>query len=106
MTYPSTMGHDPDVPAGGVDTDGVMLSPADHPADGPGVNYRTPPEYVGPDVPAQDPLVNPSVGNQGPTGGGVNPRGPDVYNPGMTPDSIASNRGQVYPDTTQDIFPR
>ena len=84
MTYPSTGGHDPDVPAGGVDTDGAMMSPLNHPADGPGVNYGPPPQYAGPDVPAQDPLVNPSAGTQGAPGGGVNPMGPAVV-PGALP---------------------
>jgi len=84
MTYPAT-DHGPDVPAGGTDTDGVTLSPANHPSDGPGVNYGTPPQYVGPDVPVQAPAVNPSAGNQGPPGGGVNPQGPSPA-PGSVPD--------------------
>lgn len=105
MTYPNTGGHDPDVPAGGEDTDGVMLSPLDHPADGPGVNYGVPAEYVGPDVSEQVPLINPSAGTQGPTEQGmanVNPQGPAPH-PGSA--GPASSR-QVFPDTTQDVYPR
>lgn len=83
MTYPATdLG--PDVPAGGTDTDGAMLSPQNHPSEGPGVNYSMPPQYAGPDVPTQAPLVNPSAGNQGPVEQGmndVNPQGP-VPQPG------------------------
>lgn len=84
MTYPSTGGHDPDVPAGGMDTDGIMMAPSNHPSDGPGVNYGTPAQYVGPDVPNQPALVNPSAGDQGPSGGGVNPMGATV-SPGFVP---------------------
>lgn len=100
MTYPSTGGHDPDVPAGGTDMDGAMLSTANHPSDGPGVNYSTPPQYIGPDVPGQPALVNPSGGNQGPTESGmddVNPQGP-APQPGST--GPVNNR-TVYPDTTK-----
>lgn len=90
MTYPSTGGHDPSVAAGAADTSGVPLSPSNHPADGPGVNYGTPPQYYGPNVPNQAPLVNPSAGTQGPVEQGmndVNPQGaaptpggaPEVY---------------------------
>lgn len=84
MTYPATS-HDPDVPAGGTDTDGLMLSPtSNHPSDGPGVNYGCPPQYEGPKVTEQRPLVNPSAGNVGPAGGGVNPQGP-APQPGAVP---------------------
>jgi hypothetical protein len=100
MTYPDTGGHDPDVPAGGIDTDGDMISPRNHPADGPGVDYGRPPEYDGPDVPMQAALVNPSYGNQGPVEQGptdINPQGPAPH-PGSTG---PSNTRQVYPDTSQ-----
>jgi hypothetical protein len=53
--------------------------------------------YEGPDVPTQEPLVNPSAGTQGPPGGGVNPMGPAVQPGDRGP---ASDR-VVYPDTTQ-----
>jgi len=79
VTYPSTGGNDPSVAADGVDTSGAMLSSRNHPADGPGVNYGTPPEYAGPKVRDQAPLVNPSAGDQGPVEVGandVNPQGP------------------------------
>jgi hypothetical protein len=104
MTYPSTGGHDPDVPAGGIDTDGAMFSQTNHPSDGPGVNYGTPAQYAGPAVPDQAALVNPSAGDQGPVEQGmadVNPQGP-APRPGSGP---VSDR-QVYPDTTQDVYPR
>jgi hypothetical protein len=55
-----------------------MLSPRNHPAEGPGVNYGTPQQYYGPTVTDQAPLVNPSAGNQGPVEQGmndVNPQG-------------------------------
>lgn len=100
MSYPNPMGLGPDVPAGGTDTDGVTLSTSNHPSDGPGVNYRTPSQYYGPDVPAQAPLVNPSGGTQGPVEQGmddVNPQGPAPH-PGSVP---ATNTRQVYPDTSQ-----
>lgn len=99
MTYPNPMGHDPDVPAGGTDTDGAVLSPRNHPADGPGVDYSTPSQYYGPAVPDQPALVNPSAGTQGPTEQGmndVNPQGP-APRAGTGP---VSDR-VVYPDTTQ-----
>lgn len=84
MTYPSTGGHDPDVPAGGTDTDGLVMAPSNHPADGPGVNYGCPPQYEGPKVTDQPALVNPSAGDIGPPGGGVNPMGP-TPRPGAVP---------------------
>lgn len=71
MTYPAT-DHGPDVPAGGVDTDGEMLSPRNHPADGPGIDYGMPPQYAGPDVPDLPPLVNPSAGPTGSVEQGMN----------------------------------
>lgn len=98
MTYPG--GHDTTVGAGGTDDSGVPLSARNHPAEGPGVNYSTPSEYRGPDVPMQAALVNPSAGNQGPVESGmadVNPQGPAPH-PGSVP---APNTRQVYPDTTQ-----
>lgn len=99
MTYPAVPnGLGPDVPAGGVDMDGLMLSPSNHGPQGPGVNYGTPSQYVGPDVPIQAALVNPSAGTQGPTESGmadVNPQGPAPRS-GAGP---VSNR-VVYPDTT------
>lgn len=88
MTYPSTGGHDPDVPAGGTDIDGLMFSPSNHPSDGPGENYGTPPQYVGPKVAEQAPLVNPSRGDQGPVESGmadVNPQGSPHPMPGAVP---------------------
>src|SRR5690242_9207314 len=99
MTYPAT-DHGPDVPAGGIDTDGVMLSPSNHGAQGPGVNYGTPAQYMGPAVADQPALVNPSAGTQGPVEMGmanVNPQGP-APRPGST--GPASRPGGVYPDTT------
>jgi hypothetical protein len=100
MTYPTVPnGLGPDVPAGGVDMDGEMLSPMNHPSDGPGVNYGMPPQYAGPEVPEQAPLVNPSAGNQGPVESGmadVNPQGPAPHPGSVGP----SSRGGVYPDTT------
>jgi hypothetical protein len=99
MTYPATGGHDPDVPAGGTDTDGVMFASSNHPTDGPGVDYSTPSQYYGPTVPAQPALVNPSAGDVGPVESGmtdVNPQGP-APRAGTGP---VSDR-VVYPDTTQ-----
>lgn len=99
MTYPSTGGHDPDVPAGGTDMDGAMLSPSNHGSDGPGVDYSTPPQYYGPAAVEQAPLVNPSAGTQGPVEQGmadVNPQGPAPRSgTGPVSDRV------VYPDTTQ-----
>jgi hypothetical protein len=68
-----------------VDTDGAVLSPRNHPADGPGVNYGTPPQYYGPAAVEQAALVNPSAGNQGPVEQGmndVNPQGPAPHQVG------------------------
>lgn len=99
MTYPNPMGLGPDVPAAGTDTDGAVLSPRNHPADGPGVDYSTPSQYYGPTVAEMAPLVNPSAGNQGPTEQGmndVNPQGPAPRSgTGPVSDRV------VYPDTTQ-----
>lgn len=66
------------------------------------------PRYEGPEVPGPGPgnaLINPSAGNVGETEQGladVNPAGP-VFAPGDVP--AASDR-VVYPDTTQDTYPR
>lgn len=102
MTYPTPpMGQGPDVDAGGTDTDGKMWVPgshANHPSDGPGVAYGRPSQYDGPSVNELAPLVNPSAGDIGAPGGGANPRGPDVYNPGDLPNGERPNA--PYPDTT------
>jgi hypothetical protein len=63
------------------------------------------PRYEGPSVADQAAVVNPSAGTQGPTEQGladVNPTGP-TFGPGDVP---ASDTRQVYPDTTQDTYPR
>lgn len=136
MTYPSTGGHDPSVPAGGTDRSdnpgptiqgyGMSVPRAVYHA-GDGYHAHrdrdetsTPvpvadrdrddglpdiPRYEGPTVADQPALVNPSVGNQGPVEQGmadVNPMGPAPH-PGTV--GPVSNR-VVYPDTTQDIYPR
>jgi hypothetical protein len=70
---------------------------ANHPSSGPGENYGTPSQYVGPSVPALAPNVNPSAeGANTETGGGVNPQGPAPH----VGDSTAAGREGVYPDTT------
>lgn len=100
MTYPSTGGHGPSVPAGGVDRSD---SPAGAPTAGgvpraayyDGSAYHAHrdrgtedtsvptsdpdrddglpdvPRYEGPSVPEQAPLVNPSAGTQGPSERGM-----------------------------------
>jgi hypothetical protein len=72
----------------------------DHDAELPDI-----PRYEGPQVPDQPALVNPSAGTQGPAEQGmtdVNPQG-RTFAPGDLPP--AENR-VVYPDTTQDVYPR
>jgi hypothetical protein len=103
MTYPSTSGRDGTVAAGANDVHGAMLSPANHPADGPGVDYGTPAQYYGPAVADQPALVNPSAGTQGPTEQGandVNPQGP-APRPGATPQGSYSTASQAPGDTSK-----
>jgi hypothetical protein len=69
---------------------------ADHPADGPGVDYGVPARYGKVEVPDQPALINPSAGDIGPPGGGVNPVGEQVAPGSMGPVSTR----QVYPDTS------
>lgn len=74
----------------------IAVAHVDHPNEGPGVDYNRPTRYDGPDVASQAPLVNPSAGTQGDTGGGVNPRGPAV-NP---VEPTGSHGNAPFPDTT------
>jgi hypothetical protein len=88
MTFPSTGGHDPETAAGAVDDEAGGLEsipPSGHAGDGPGVNYGIPDRYVGPEVPDQAALVNPSAGFSSPPGGGVNPQGGPSPSPGSVP---------------------
>lgn len=55
------------------------------------------PHYGGPQVGDQPALVNPSVGDQGAPGGGVNPMGPA---PVIGQSATTVSTRQVYPDTS------
>jgi hypothetical protein len=63
------------------------------------------PRYEGPAVAEQAPLINPSAGDQGPAEQGmadVNPQGP-----APAPGTVGPTSDRVvYPDTTQDVYPR
>jgi hypothetical protein len=71
-----------------------------HPSSGPGVNYGTPAQYVGPKVADLKASVNPSLGEQGNPGGGVNPMGERP-----TPGSTGPDNFDAAPNDTSKGYP-
>lgn len=65
--------------------------------DGSAADLPHAPHYAGPAVGDQSPLINPSAGDQGAPGGGVNPMGAVPTAGSGTPYSSR----QVYPDTSK-----
>lgn len=101
MTYPDPMGHGPDDGAGAVDdkAGGLDSIPPSGHADLSPDNVMAIPlvdydgddglpdvaRYEGPSVPLQEPLINPSAGDQGPPGVSLNPQGSPDPHPGSVP---------------------